>query len=155
MKTQRGQSTVELVLLMPLLLVMFFLIFEIGRVFGSWLLITNAANEGARFGAVQCVPSQTCTGTDPTASIVQQVHNTASFLDVQTATYCSASGDPVPNGTTSCALVNWSTDNSVSVVVAYRVETLMPITGYVPFIGNLNYPGYFELIAVSKMHTEQ
>ena len=43
MKHQRGQSTVELVLIMPLLMVLLFLIFEMGRLFGSWLLISNAA----------------------------------------------------------------------------------------------------------------
>lgn len=150
MKTQRGQSTVELVLLMPLLLVMFFLIFEIGRLFGSWLLVTNAANEGARYGAVQCVPGFVPNCTDPSRSIRDHVHETASFIAVD-PTQCPAA--PLP---ASCVSVNWTPDGgSVVVTVAYQVLTLMPITGYVPFIGTINYPGYVQLITSSTMNAEQ
>jgi len=176
MRSQRGQSTVELVLLMPLLLVLIFLIFEVGRLFGSWLLITNAAREGARYAAVQCVPSSattlatTCpTGTDPTSAIETRVQQTASFLAVQT-TACTVSGNTitVPSGSTSCIAVVYSTDNSagngdssgnsdgiVTVRVAYNVQTLMPITGTVPFLGTINYPGSQEVTATQTMRLEQ
>jgi Flp pilus assembly protein TadG len=170
MRTQRGQSTVELVLIMPLLAVLLFLIFEVGRLFGSWLLITNAAREGARYAAVQCVPTNTaglavtCTaGTDPTSSIAQQVQTTASFLAVQTSTACTVSGNTitVPSGQTSCVAVTYSTDASgngdgiVIVRVAYNVQTLMPITGNVPFLGAINYPGSQQVTATSTMRLEQ
>lgn len=170
MRTQRGQSTVELVLLMPLLAVLLFLIFEVGRLFGSWLLITNAAREGARYAAVQCVPTNTAglpptcsAGTDPTSSIAQQVQTTASFLAVQTSTACTVSGNTitVPSGQTSCVAVTYSTDSSgngdgiVTVRVAYQVQTLMPITGNVPFLGAVNYPGSQQVTATSTMRLEQ
>jgi len=45
---ERGQSAVEFALVLPVLLLFFFFLIEFGRVFGSWLLITNAAREGAR-----------------------------------------------------------------------------------------------------------
>jgi hypothetical protein len=161
MRDQGGQSAVELTLILPLLLVLVFLVFEVGRLFGSWLLVTNAAREGARYGAVQCVPANalgipaTCpSGTDPTASIKQRAQQTASFLVVQTATPCDASGNPVAPAT-SCVSVQWSADNSVIVTVAYQVKTLMPITGNVPFLGTINYPGYVPLAATSTMHAEQ
>src|SRR5690349_3204736 len=170
MKAQRGQSTVELVLLMPLLAVLLFLIFEVGRLFGSWLLITNAAREGARYAAVQCVPTNTAglpttcsAGTDPTSSIAQRVQTTASFLAVQTSTACTVSGNTitVPSGQTSCVAVTYSTDSSgngdgiVTVRVAYNVQTLMPITGNVPFLGAINYPGSQQVTATSTMRLEQ
>jgi Flp pilus assembly protein TadG len=169
MRTQRGQSTVELVLMMPLLLVLLFLIFEVGRLFGSWLLITNAAREGARYAAVQCVPTSSglpvtdCpSGTDPTASIEQRVQQTAQFLVVQTTTTCTVSGNSitVPSGSTSCVAVTYSTDSStqqgiVTVTVAYQVQTLMPITATVPFLGAINYPGYAPVYGVSTMRLEQ
>lgn len=177
MRTQRGQSTVELVLLMPLLAVLLFLIFEVGRLFGSWLLITNAAREGARYAAVQCVPTNTANlpttcanGTDPTSSIAQQVQTTASFLVVQTSSACTVSGNTitVPSGQTSCVAVTYSTDSSggngdsngngegiVTVRVAYQVQTLMPITGTVPFLGTINYPGSQQVSATSTMRLEQ
>lgn len=170
MRNQRGQSTVELVLLMPLMLVLIFLIFEVGRLFGSWLLITNAAREGARYAAVQCVPTNsaglgtTCpTGTDPTSSIGQQVQRSAQFLAVQTATACTFSGNTisVPSGNTSCVAVTYTADSGgngdgvVTVRVAYQVQTLMPITGTVPFLGRINYPGSLQVTATSSMRLEQ
>lgn len=171
LKRQRGQSTVELVLLMPLLAVLLFLIFEVGRLFGSWLLITNAAREGARYAAVQCVPSTngaglipTCSGTtDPTASIDTKVQQTASFLAVQTGTACTVSGNTitVPSGQTSCVAVTYSIDTGgnqdgiVTVRVAYQVQTLMPITGNVPFLGAINYPGSQTVYGTSTMRLEQ
>ena len=100
---ERGQSAVEFALVFPVLLLFLFLIFEFGRVFGSWLLITNAAREGARYAAVQdfgCTGDTGCTNTD--AAIVSWVQKTASFLTVQ-ATGCQ-SNQP-PNGSTSCVSI--------------------------------------------------
>lgn len=169
-KHERGQSTVELVLLIPLLAVLLFLIFEVGRLFGSWLLITNAAREGARYAAVQCVPTNsanltaTCNnGVDPTASIETRVQQTASFLAVQTGTACTVSGNTitVPSGQTACVAVTYSTDTGgngdgiVTVRVAYKVQTLMPITGNVPFLGAINYPGSQTVYGTSTMRLEQ
>lgn len=168
MKQQRGQSTVELVLLMPLILVLVFLVFEASRLLGSWLLITNAAREGARYAAVQCVPSnsagvtQTCsTGQDPTSAIAQQVQQTAQFLTVQTATTCTVSGNSVtiPSSVTSCVAIAYTQDATtgvgvVTVRVAYQVQTLMPI-GSLPFFGTVNYPGYQQVTGTSSMRLEQ
>lgn len=170
MRTQRGQSTVELVLLMPLLLVLLFLIFEVGRLFGSWLLITNAAREGARYAAVQCVPAgvapgQTCgAGVDPTSSIDQRVQQTAQFLVLQTSTACTVAANgtiTIPANNDSCIAVTYSvatdgTNNGiVTVSVAYNVQTLMPITGNIPFLGAVNYPGTQQVNGTSSMRLEQ
>jgi Flp pilus assembly protein TadG len=169
MRHQRGQSTVELVLILPLMLVLLFLIFEAGRLFGSWLLIANAAREGARYAAVQCVPTNsaglitTCSsGTSPASSIEQRVQQTAQFLVVQAGTACSVSGSTVtlPSGSTSCVAVNYTVDSGtgdgfVTVSVVYQVQTLMPITGYIPFLGTISYPGSQQLTATSSMRLEQ
>ena len=170
MRTQRGQSTVELVLLMPLMLVLLFLLFEVGRLFGSWLLITNAAREGARYAAVQCVPSgvapgQTCAATvDPTSSIAQRVQQTAQFLALQTTTACTVAANgtiTIPANNTSCINVAYSIatdgtgDGIVTVSVAYNVQTLMPITGNIPFLGAINYPGSQQVNGTSSMRLEQ
>lgn len=169
MHRQRGQSAVELVLILPLMLVLIFLIFEAGRLFGSWLLIANAAREGARYAAVQCVPTNsaglitTCSsGTSPASSIEQRVQQTAQFLVVQATTACSVSGSTVtvPSGNTSCVAVKYSVDSGsgdgfVTVSVAYQVQTLMPITATIPFLGAINYPGSQQLTATSSMRLEQ
>ncbi|MDR7426266.1 MAG: pilus assembly protein [Armatimonadota bacterium] len=139
----RGQVAVELVLLTPLLLLLLFLIFEFGRVFGSWLIVTNAAREGARFGIVQDFD----VSADP--AIRQRVQQTAQFLSVD-AVPCAAPYN-------SCIQITRSTDGLerlVTVTVRYKVYTLMPITGDIPFIGRMSYPGYLEVTGQSTMRWE-
>jgi Flp pilus assembly protein TadG len=168
MMKQRGQSTVEVVLLAPLLMVLVFLIFEFGRVFGSWLVITNAAREGARFGVTQtftssdqCPPTSTCTSFD--YAIQTRVANTAQFLSIQNAgtsnAVCQNNNTP-PSGSTSCIAISRATDatsgdDKLTVLVVYKVQTLMPISGNIPYLGKINYPGSFSIIGLSTMRTAQ
>lgn len=141
---QRGQATVELVLMTPLLLVLLFLIFEFGRMFGSWLIITNAAREGARYAVVLTQ------STTSNPAIQTRVQTTAQFLQVD-AVACTGSYnsciqiDRTPTPCLEC---------TVTVTARYRVFTLMPITGSIPFLGPINYPGFMEVIGVSTMRAE-
>jgi Flp pilus assembly protein TadG len=52
LKNKKGQALVELALILPVLLLLIFGIIEFGRVFGTYLLITHGAREGARAAAV-------------------------------------------------------------------------------------------------------
>jgi Flp pilus assembly protein TadG len=52
-ETDAGQTLVEFSLILPLMLVMLFALVDFGRGFYTWLVITNAAREGARAGATQ------------------------------------------------------------------------------------------------------
>jgi hypothetical protein len=140
---QRGAVAVEFVLLTPLLLVLIFILFETGRWFGSWLIITNAAREGARFAIVQ--PFDPASDSD----IRTRVQTTANFLTVN-AVACTEPYD-------SCIEVGRQTDGLerlITVVARYRVYTLMPITGDVPFLGAINFPGFLEVVGVSTMRWE-
>ncbi len=165
---QRGQSTVEVVLLAPLLMVLVFLTFEFGRVFGSWLIVTNAAREGARFGVTQtfistdqCPPMSSCTSFD--YAIQKRVAQTAQFLSIQNAgtsqAACQGNNQP-PSGSTSCIAVYRATDPStgddkLTVLVVYQVQTLMPMTGQIPYLGTINYPGSFSVSGLSTMRSAQ
>ncbi|MDA8235370.1 MAG: pilus assembly protein [Clostridia bacterium] len=51
-KTEKGQSTVEMALVLPIVILLLFGIMEFGRIFNAYLIITNAAREGARAGVV-------------------------------------------------------------------------------------------------------
>lgn len=51
-KNQNGQSLVEFALVLPLILLILCCILEFGLIFYSYLVITHAAREGARAGAV-------------------------------------------------------------------------------------------------------
>jgi Flp pilus assembly protein TadG len=150
---QRGQATVEFVLIVPLLMVLFFLIFEFGRVFGSWLLITNAAREGSRYGVTQTFD------TSADSNIMLVASKTAKFLYVQQVACKNSQGQP-PAGSTSCIYISRSTDAStgndmLSVLVTYQVQTLMPITGTIPYLGKINYPGFLAVYGQALMRAEQ
>ena len=51
-KTERGQTLVELALVLPIIILILFGTLEFGRIFHSYIVITNAAREGARLGAL-------------------------------------------------------------------------------------------------------
>lgn len=50
---ERGQALVEFALILPVMLLMLFALVDFGRGFYTWLLVTNAAREGARVAATQ------------------------------------------------------------------------------------------------------
>lgn len=148
MNRQRGQGSVEVVLLAPLMMVFLFLIFEFGRVFGSWLIITNSGREGARVAI-----TQNCDNFDTDSTILARINGrvqqTAQFLTVN-AVACTEPYD-------SCINVTRQTQGVevlATVSVGYRVYTLMPITGNIPYLGSINYPGYLEVVGRSTMRCE-
>ncbi|MGQ9682456.1 MAG: TadE/TadG family type IV pilus assembly protein [Anaerolineae bacterium] len=49
MRRNRGQSAVELALVLPLLLLLLLGTVDLGRAFGVWMALSNAAREGARY----------------------------------------------------------------------------------------------------------
>lgn len=51
--TETGQALVEFTLILPIFLLLLFALVDFGRAFYSWLIVTNAAREGARVAAVQ------------------------------------------------------------------------------------------------------
>lgn len=145
---QRGAVAVEVVLLAPLLLVFVFLIIEMGFLFGAWLVMTNSAREGTRLAITKNCNTY---NVDPIrAQIRSRVQQTASPYPVN-AVDCTGSYDscidvkpPQPQGTEVMATVE----------VRYKWYTLMPITGTIPFLGSINYPGYLEVIGLSTMRCE-
>ena len=50
---EAGQALVEFTMILPIFLVLLFGIVDFGRAFYTWLIVTNAAREGARVAAVQ------------------------------------------------------------------------------------------------------
>ena len=51
LRSERGQSLVELALVLPLLILLLAGTVDLGRAFFSYIVITNAAQEGARAGS--------------------------------------------------------------------------------------------------------
>lgn len=131
-------------MLTPLLLVLFFLIFEFGILFYSWLIMTNAAREGARLAVVLAFD------TSSDSEIQERVQKTAQLPRSVDAVPCSGTYD-------SCIEIGRTTEGLeklVTVNARYKVYTLTPIVGDIPFIGAINYPGYLEVVGLSTMRWE-
>ena len=52
-KKERGQSLIEFVLVMPMVLMFCFMVFDVGRAVYYTSVLRNAAREGARYGSTQ------------------------------------------------------------------------------------------------------
>jgi len=95
---KRGQSLVELTLILPIFLIIIFGIFDIGRAIFYLSGIHNAAREGARYGAVNPCDSDDIVqrardysfGIGDAANVTTSIQNTAEgFMDrmIVTVTY--------------------------------------------------------------------
>ena len=118
-ETEAGQSLVEFAMVLPLFLVLLFALVDFGRAFYSWMVITNAAREGARAGAVQ-----------------------KDWPAMQTAIYdsmCNPYPDSCAVDTTKLTLtptgVNGARGSQVTVQIAYAFSYATPLGDLVALIG--------------------
>ncbi len=72
-----GQSLVEAALVLPILVILFLGIAEVGFFLFAQVQVTNAAREGARYGSL-CRLNHTC--TDLTGAVKSAVFSEAQFL---------------------------------------------------------------------------
>src|SRR5438046_9307103 len=102
LKNERGQALLETALTLPLLLLVSVSIFEFGRVYQTWQVLTNAAREGAR---VAVLPGQTAANVRARVQSYMtsgQLSNaaTASVAVSQTASISIGAGPPSASGAT-------------------------------------------------------
>ncbi len=77
MKNQRGQTMVELALVMPLIALLLFGVIQFGVVFHNYVTLTDAVRAGARKAAV----SRELGPAAATAAVNQAIKDSASDLD--------------------------------------------------------------------------
>ncbi len=104
-RTEQGQALVEMALVLPILILIIFGIIEFGRIMNTYLIVTNAAREGARQGVV---------GGNDTA-VQNAVKNTAYTLDPAKLTITIN-----PMGTRSRGA-------ALNVRVTYRLDIIAPV----------------------------
>ncbi|MFA7297142.1 MAG: TadE/TadG family type IV pilus assembly protein [Dehalococcoidia bacterium] len=92
--SERGQSTVELALLLPVIVLLLFGVLEFGRVFNAWIVVTQASREGARIGATQCATNAACSG-----NVEAWVNNSLGGLDPANMTWDMTPGPYSAGGT--------------------------------------------------------
>lgn len=116
-ETEVGQTLVEFSLVLPIILVMMFALVDFGRAFYTWLIVTNAAREGARTAAVQ-LP----------------------LADVQSAVYDAMAGLDTSKVSFSPAPVNIQGDRgeATTVSLTYTFEFVTPLGPMLQLIGGSN-----------------
>jgi hypothetical protein len=95
-RKEKGQSMVEFALVLPLFLIVMFIIADFGVGFSRWLVITNAAREGARLGTVGTELSEVQDRTAATSNGLLQLSDvTVNYQDFDGNGYPADSGDAV------------------------------------------------------------
>jgi len=56
--SKKGQALVEMAFVLPILILLIMGIVEFGRILNSYLIITNASREGARYASIQSTDSE-------------------------------------------------------------------------------------------------
>jgi len=107
---KKGQSMVEMALILPIILLLFLGMFEFSRIFGSYLLVNHASREAARMASIGK------TDTEITADVTAKV----SILDVSDLQV-----------TLTPAYGSRMTGDDVRVHITYKVQI------YAPGISNL------------------
>lgn len=125
-KSHRGQSLVEMALILPILIIILFGIMEFGRVFHAYLVITHAAREGARYGVI----------AKDVAEIKQKVQDTSPGIELDLANDVSVN-----------PATEFPTGFPLTVRVNYDAEL------YIPFLNNI-LPNPIPLTAESTMQIE-
>lgn len=137
-----GQAVVELVLVMPLILVMVFSIVEFGFALNSHLAVSNAAAEGARYGALGSPPGD---GTCATNTVRGRALKT-SGENLE----CSEITVSYPGGPGNVAR-----GDSVVVRVSHDYETVTPLGSLLDLLGEAGFPNTITLSACSTGRLEQ
>ncbi len=122
----RGQSVVETAIILPIILVLLMGMFELSRIFGSYLLINYVSRESARMAAVG--------RTD--AEVVQNVYSKSALLNLENVQIVIEPGQS-----------RRRTGDNVSVRIRYR------ITIYAPIVQSI-IPNPFNMEANTVMRVE-
>ncbi len=117
--SERGNALIETAITMPLLLLLIVGIFEVGRAYQTWQVLTNAAREGARMSVTPSSDNAT------TEALIRQY-----MLDGQLSEYADADVDVdndaelTVNGTTVAA-------STVTVDYPFQFIMLQPVVNLV------------------------
>lgn len=126
LKKNKGQSLVEMAFILPIILLVVMGIVEFGRIFNTYLVLTNASREGARVASVG--------GTD--TDVMNSVLNVTPTLDPMSL---SITIDPLE--------ANRSRGLPVTVTTNYNLELICPIV-------NVLLPNPFPLTSQTVMRIE-
>ncbi len=120
----QGQSMVEFALILPLFILFIVGIFELGRAFFAFIVISNAAREGARVvtfwpGKTTIQNITTAVNTEIGSSPMVKVSNIDSIV--------IGCGTPVTDVTTDDELKACPSEQPIRVIVIYRFDLILKV----------------------------
>ena len=142
LKSERGQAILETALTLPLLLLVSVSIFEFGRAYQTWQVLTNAAREGAR---VAILPGST------TANVQARVQQYMASGQLPGA--ASASVSVNQSATITIGAAGTASASLVTVNYPFSFMMLQPVARLVVSGSRLGTP--FTLTASAEMRNEQ
>jgi Flp pilus assembly protein TadG len=140
-RTQRGQAVLELALVLPLFTFLIMAVIDFGWAFRSYITITNAAREGARYGV-------TCkTATEIKSRAVDHSSNLLVPDDVDVA-FPAAALNPCS------ASFGGTLGEPVVVTANYDYHYITPVGGLLSMISGGTLPDPLPLSSTTKMRIE-
>ncbi|HEY7655081.1 MAG TPA: TadE family protein [Methylomirabilota bacterium] len=123
---QRGTSTLEFLVVLPTLLLIFLASLELSRAWLTSNIATNAAREGARVGVVTPPPNPSSPTFDngPALTRISEVLSAANLTAASVSVTCSATACPP--------------DSQVQATVTINFETVVPL--FLPILGTPTSP---------------
>jgi len=144
-RTERAQSLVEFALVLPILLILVFGIIDFGMGIRSYISLTNATREGARFAAVGNVAGAYPTDCDGATSttVIGRVCVSIEGLDLTQVQVVSVS---YPDGE--------APGNSVIVAADYTYQYITPLGDMIDFFSGGSFPDSLALSTSTDMRLE-
>jgi Flp pilus assembly protein TadG len=123
---QRGTSTLEFLVVLPTLLLIFLASLELSRAWFTSNIATNAAREGARVGVVTPPPDPNSPtfNNGPALTRISEVLGAANLTAASVSVTCSATACPP--------------DSQVQATVTINFETVVPL--FLPILGTPSSP---------------
>jgi Flp pilus assembly protein TadG len=150
LRSQSGQSLVEVALLTPLLLALLIGGIELGRYAYIAILVGNAARAGTAYGAQSLVLSVDTPGITIAAdNDFQNNGQNVSKLTVTSATSCGCDS----GGTITSADCSTGTNPTAGTCVAGTWVVMVSVTASGTFNSLFNFPGIPSSITVSRTST--
>ena len=158
LRSQAGQSLVEVALLTPLLLALLIGGIELGRYAYIAILVGNAARAGAAYGAQSLILSVDTTGIQTAAdNDFQNNGQNVSSLTVASSVLCGCDSggtlNPDPPTTGYCNAPPTGTNSTAGTCTAGQWVVMVSVTASGTFNSLFSFPGIPASITVSKTAT--
>jgi Flp pilus assembly protein TadG len=152
--SERSQSLVEFSLVLPILLLLTLGIVDFAMGFKSYVELTNATREGARYAVVGNPPGTyptDCTGADG-GNVVSRVCKAAD-LPVADITNVSVACC-TPDSSDTCYPASCVSGNSVKVSAHYHYKMITPLASIMKLVSGGSFDDGFDLASSSDMRLE-